>query len=112
MEVLRFSFSRGLTSFRDKNGISLTFFNSQNLQMSLLVTIDSTNTIIVITACAEGRQKPYKDHFRKCKNKIYLDKRFQAISQEEYQQNKKEKLLYDIDKQCKQEYKQFRKEYK
>jgi hypothetical protein len=44
-DVLIYSFSRGLTSFRDKGTITITYFNTKRLQTTLHVELNSENII-------------------------------------------------------------------
>jgi len=102
-DVLIYSFSRGLTSFRDKGTITITYFNTKRLQTTLLVELNSENIITFITLYGEGKVKKFRDHFVKVKNRIYLDKVFDIVSKDEFTQNKKDKMMNDIDIQCRKE---------
>ena len=99
LEVFKFSFSRGLTSFRDKGQIVLMFFNDRGVQTSLLIELEGYK-ITLISVYYEKRPGFLKYNFVKVRNRIYLNKVFTSLSKDEVQENRKSKSMYEIEKEC------------
>lgn len=82
----------GLTSFRRKGPVVLTFYDEDNRPFGVLVTLDDNNIIFVITVFRGPKDMPLHKCFIKVINRIILyDYTMKPLSLEELEKSKKKR---------------------
>lgn len=102
-EVILRAMRRGLTQFRGKESV-ISFYDYQNKPHSLLVSLSDDNLIFIISVYVGWRDQSWYTNFIKVGNRINItDYVLPYMPTEKRKENTKEKLVFQIEQECRKE---------
>lgn len=92
--IITLAFRHGLSSYRDKGPIAITFMDYKNTTYAVLVKI-SQDAVFIITVYSNNRLNGYQYHFKKERNRINLWNHYRLPHMDKADRRKKEKEMID-----------------
>ena len=101
VDIIKHSIKHGLTSFRNKGPVTITFDDSWGLSYGLLCKLD--DDVCVIITVFNSRKIPTWRFFVKVQNRINLSYYYnmKVMNKKEYMSKKTSSIVKKIDKECK-----------
>ncbi len=95
VEIIELAYSKGLSSFRDKGPVTISFMDENRNTCAVLVEITRKN-IFIITMFNSNDNKPWNFIFRETKNRINLWREYtlRALTDEEHSKVCDERFNY------------------
>lgn len=108
IEIVKLALINGLSSFRDKGQVVISFLDFTGKPFAILLDL-TDNDIFIISVYAGNRRYPWSINFIKVKNRInlYTQYTLSKMTSKERELKKKQMIFSDIDKEIAREKKLF-----